>query len=316
MDFIISLFAGATNLLIILVLAPLLQGLIKKTKAYWQMRQGPGLFQSYRDLRKLWTKEEVISEHTSWIFLRTPEVVLASTIMAAFVVPNAFGWAPFSGYGDLFWFVASFALGRFFIALAGLDTAGTFGGMGTSRELFVSVLVEPTFLLGLLVLAFLTGSTSLQGIIWGLTNVSIASTPRLLAIIALIIVTIAEMGRIPVDNPDTHLELTMIHEGMVLEYSGRSLAFLNYAEQIKQFILLLLLVNIIWPTTTSNGFGLSAVLIFGQTLIKIALFGLIFATIESITVKVRLFRLPNFLISGTAAAVLSLITFWLTRGRI
>ncbi len=312
------LLMGVGHLAVILVAAPLLQGFIKKSKAFWQMRQGPPILQPYRDLRKLLKKEEMISEHASWIFLLTPCVVLASTLMAGLVIPGAWGWAPVNVWGDLFLFGASLGLARLFLTLSGLEGAGTFGGMGTSRELFMGLLTEPALLLGLIVLAFMTETTSLQGIITGLQGVSPLFIPRILVLSALAMVSIAEMGRIPMDNPDTHLELTMIHEGMLLEYSGPSLALLNFAEQVKQFLLLLLLAQIIWPSgLISVSDGLIGMLwALGFVGIKVATLGFFFATVESLFVKRRLFRAPHYLATGTASAILALVTLWIIRGQI
>ncbi|AFQ43181.1 respiratory chain complex I subunit 1 family protein [Desulfosporosinus meridiei] len=306
------LVMGLGHILLILIAAPLLQGFIKKSKAFWQMRQGPSILQPYRDLRKLMKKEELISEHASGIFFLTPRIVLACMLMAGLVIPNVWGWAPLSGWGDLFVFGASLGLARLFLTLSGLEGAGTFGGMGSSRELFVGLLTEPPLLLGLIVLAFISNTTSLQGITSGLESVPLIFVPRLLAVIALVIVCIAEMGRIPVDNPDTHLELTMIHEGMLLEYTGSSLALLNFAEQIKQLLLISLLTQIVLPSGLiwgSEGFlGILSALGFAG--VKIAVFGFFFATVESVFVKKRLFLLPNYLATSTAFAILALVSLW------
>lgn len=317
--FVLSL----VHIIVLLVAAPLLQGWIKKVKAFWQMRRGPSLLQPYRDIRKFLGKEEVISEHTSWIFLVTPSLVLGSTLLASLVVPGPWGWAPMNAYGSIFWLVASFGLARFFLTLAGLDAAGSFGGMGSSRELFVAALVEPGFLLSLVVLALMGGTTSLSGLIDQLQGISIFETPRFLALLALGFMVIAEMGRIPVDNPDTHLELTMIHEGMILEYSGRSLGFLNWAEQLKQLLLLQVLALLIMPLSInamdlgSAGWDMGVLLIrLALHMGLVALLGALFATLESVNVKVRLFRVPNFLAAGTACAVLALVTLWITKGGI
>lgn len=263
-------------------------------------------------------KEELISEHASWIFLLTPRIALVSTLMAALVIPNAWGWAPLNGWGDLFLFGASLGLVRLFSTLSGLEGASTFGGMSSSRELFVGLLTEPALLLGLIVLAFITETTSIQGITFGLVSVSPIFIPRLLVILALVMVSIAEMGRIPVDNPDTHLELTMIHEGMLLEYSGTSLALMSFAEQIKQLLLLSLLAQIIWPSgliTGSDGL-VGALWTLGFTGVKVAVLGLIVATVESLFVKRRLFLLPNYLATSTASAILALVSLWFIRGQI
>lgn len=312
------LLMGLGHLAIILVAAPLLQGFIKKSKAFWQMRQGPPILQPYRDLRKLMNKEELISEHASWIFLLTPRIALAATFMAGLVIPNAWGWAPLSGWGDLFLFGASLGLVRLVLTLSGLEGAGTFGGMGSSRELFMGLLTEPALILGLIVLAFITETTSLQEITVGLQSVSPMYIPRILVLIALVMVSITEMGRIPMDNPDTHLELTMIHEGMLLEYSGSSLALLSFAEQVKQLLLISLLAQIIWPSgliSVSDGL-LGMLLALGFAGVKVAVLGLFFATVESLFVKRRLFRAPHYLATGTASAVLALISLWIIRGQI
>ena len=313
-----SLLMGLGHLAIIIVAAPLLQGFIKKSKAFWQMRQGPSILQPYRDLSKLMKKEELISEHASWIFLLVPRVALASTLMAGLVIPNAWGWAPLSGWGDLFIFGASLGLVRLFLTLSGLEAAGTFGGMGASRELFLGLLTEPALLLGLIVLAFITGTSSLQEITSSLASVSPIFIPRLLALLTLGVVCIAEMGRIPIDNPDTHLELTMIHEGMLLEYSGPSLALLSFAEQVKQLILLSLLAQIAWPSgllSWSNGL-VGLVWALGFAGIKVTVLGFFFATVESLFVKRRLFRVPNYLATSTASAILALVSLWIIRGQI
>lgn len=312
------LLMGFGHLALIMLTAPLLQGFIKKSKAFWQMRQGPSIFQPYRDLRKLMKKEELISEHASWLFFLTPRVALAATMMAGLVIPNPWGWAPLNSWGDLFILGASLGLVRLFLTLAGLEGAGTFGGMGSSRELFAGLFTEPALLLGLIVLAFLTETTSLQGIMSGLQNYSPIFIPRILVLITLVMVAIAEMGRIPVDNPDTHLELTMIHEGMLLEYTGPSLALLNFAEQIKQFLLLMLLAQIVWPSgLITGGAGYLGIFwAFCFAVIKVVLLGFFFATVESLFVKRRLFRLPNFLATSTATAILALVSLWIIRGQI
>jgi len=312
------LLMGLGHLALFLVAAPLLQGFIKTSKAFWQMRQGPSIFQPYKDLWKLLQKEELISEHASWIFLLTPRIALVSTLMAGLVIPNAWGWAPLSSWGDLFLFGASLGLVRLFLTLSGLEGAGAFGGMGSSRELFVGLLTEPALLLGLIVLAFITDTTSLQEIASSLESVSPIFIPRLLVLIALVMVSIAEMGRIPVDNPDTHLELTMIHEAMLLEYSGPSLALLSFAEQVKQLLLISLLAQIVWPSGLISGSnGLVALLwALGFAGVKVAVLGFFFATVESFFVKRRLFLLPNYLATSTASAILALVSLWFIRGQI
>ncbi len=315
-------FFSLIHLILFLLGAPLLQGWIKKVKAFWQMRKGPSILQPYRDLRKFMGKEEVISEHTSWVFSLTPAIVMGSMIIATLVIPGPWG-APISGFGSLFWLIASFGLARFFLVLAGFDAGGTFGGMGSSRELFISTLAEPGFILSLLVFALMTGTTSLTGMVTSLHELSLFETPRVLAIISLIFILIAEMGRIPVDNPDTHLELTMVHEGMLLEYSGPSLAFLTWAQELKQLLLLQLLALLILPIDGSGiylqGSHINMGALISQGFLQfslVAFLGGFFATIESLNAKLRLFRVANYLAVGLGVATLALLTLWITKGGI
>lgn len=314
------IFFSVIQIVLFLLAAPLLQGWIKKVKAFWQMRKGPSVLQPYRDLGKFLKKEEVISEHTSWIFQFTPALVFGSTILACLVIPGPWG-GPISGFGSLFWLIASFGLARFFLVLAGFDAGGSFGGMGSSRELFIGTLAEPGFILSLLVFALMTGTTSLTGMIATLYETSLFEIPRILGIVSLIFIIIAEMGRIPVDNPDTHLELTMVHEGILLEYSGPSLAFLTWAQELKQLILLHFLALLIMPFDgsifLSIGGQMNLGALFSQGMLQIlliAFLGGFFATIESINAKLRLFRVANYLVVGLGVAVLALLTLWITKG--
>ncbi|MHB9144999.1 MAG: respiratory chain complex I subunit 1 family protein [Symbiobacteriia bacterium] len=286
--------------LVILALAPGLNGLIKKFKARLQNRQGPPVLQPYRDLRKYFVKEPVVSRHSSWLFRAVPYVALAAYTVAAVQVP-LFGSGRLMG-GDLLPFIYLFALARVSLTLAALDTGSNFGGMGAARELAVSALVEPVLFLSLAGLAAQAGTTQ-----FGLLAVLPGGGPealigRVLGMTAFTFVAIAEMGRIPVDNPDTHLELTMIHEGMLLEYSGRHLAVLTWAAQIKQFAVLAVLANVfigIWP-------GGPATLAF--SLLKVLALGLLAGLVEFLVAKVRFFRLSRLLGASFVVASLSVVT--------
>jgi formate hydrogenlyase subunit 4 len=296
-----SLMLLATQLLLVLIVAPLLNGLIKSLKAHWQCRRGPGLLQPAADLAKYLARESVVSEHASWIFRGAPYVYFAAHLAAAGLVPMFFLHPPLEAIGDMIALIGLLALARFALAVAALDTGSNFGGMGTSRELAFAALVEPALLLGLFALAIPAGSTALADLVAG----SHLSASHLLAFGALFVVAIAETGRIPVDNPDTHLELTMAHEGMILEYSGRPLGLLLWATQIKQVVVLSLLAALFLPfgiafdtSMFALGIGLAAFVV------KLGVLGLALAAVETSFAKLRVFRVPDLL---GAASVLSLL---------
>jgi formate hydrogenlyase subunit 4 len=226
---------GYLQFIIIIVFSPLVQGIIKKLKANMQGRTGPGIFQPYRDIMRLLHKDMVVPATSSWIFRAAPYIVFVSTAAAAMLVPVVTTSAEFGVMGDVIALIYIFALGRFFMALAGLDAGTSFGGEGSSREMTVAVLVEPMMMLSLFTAAISAGSTNIASIA-RIQNV-LYSPSHILALAAFMTAVIAETGRIPVDNPDTHLELTMIHEGMILEYSGRYLALMDWAHYMKQMLL-------------------------------------------------------------------------------
>ncbi len=294
--------------------APLVFGIIKKTKARIQNRKGPSVLQPYADLTKLLKKEVVISENASWLFSFTPYLLIASTLVIVILVPTVFAPLPFHWIGDIITVAYLFALGRFFLALAGLDTASGFGGLGSSREMSIASIVEPAMMLSIFAVAVTAGSTNLSIVVRSLstTPASIFNPSHLLAFVALFIVTIAETGRIPVDNPETHLELTMIHEAMILEYSGRYLAFIELASQMKMVIFLSLLANLFFPL------GLATVLSpmtlgvsIAAFLAKLILLGIVIALVESTNAKLRLFRVPDLLMTAFILSLLSLILYFI-----
>ena len=303
------------QLLLFALWAPLLNGVIKKTKAWLQRRRGPVIWQPYADLRKFSRKQMVIPAGATWLFHSAPYIVAATTAAAVFLVPGISAAPPLLGTGDLLLLVGLLALGRFALVLASLEPGSAFGGMGASREVAVAAFIEPTLLLTLAAYVLRVGSTDLGTLAGGLARavepgVGLARaglgayTPgHLLAGLALLVVAVAETGRVPVDNPDTHLELTMIHEGMVLEYSGPYLALILWARDLKQLIMLTLLADLVLPL----GIGAAAYIAIPALLAKTLLFGLLLAFIETGLAKVRILKIPDLLLSGAALALLAVL---------
>jgi len=281
----------------VVLLAPLVAGVIKTVKARLQNRRGPRLFQMYFDLLKLLAKDSVVSPTVSWIFTIAPYIYLAGSIAAAALVPVV---TTSSGIGDAFTLIYLLALGRFFLVLASLDAGSAFGGMGGAREMFIAILVEPALLLSMVTVAFKAQTTNL-GLMASMVENSPLSLAYVFAAVAFFIVLIAETGRIPVDNPDTHLELTMIHEGMTLEYSGRKLALIFWASAVKQLIMMLLFILLFLP---GNVFGSA---IFMGIVFKVLLVAVVIAIAETSTNKLRLFKVPDFLAVSCLLSLLALV---------
>ena len=232
----------------LLAAAPLLKTLIKKMKARLQNRQGPPLLQGYRDLAKLLGKESVRSDTSSWVYVAGPRVYFAAAIAASTLVPVLISAAPLEAAGGILLLVGTLALGRFALATAALDTGSPFGGMGASRDMTIAALAEPALMLGLFTSALAAGSMNLGALVRGLLHQGLSFHPSdFLALAGLFIILIAETGRIPVDNPATHLELTMIHEAMVLEYAGPDLALVEWASALKELLYMTLLVDLFMP---------------------------------------------------------------------
>ncbi|MDD5109002.1 MAG: NADH-quinone oxidoreductase subunit H [Candidatus Omnitrophica bacterium] len=287
------------QLILFLLAAPLLSGLISKVKNNIRMRRGQSIFQPYYNLVKLFSKEEVVSGDSSWIFKVTPFIVFSSMLTAAILIP-VFIFSPMHQMGDFLSLIFIFALGRFFMALAALDTGSSFGGMGASREMFISSLVEPAFCLVVFCVFLQFGSTDIA-VFSGVHPVSICS---FITAIVLFMVTLAETSRIPVDNQETHLELTMVHEAMVLEYSGRSLALIEWSSYIKQMILFFLIAQIVFPVNFS---GLWILWYFVWIIIIV----IAVAVVEVFVAKMRLFRVADFLgfafVLGVIAVVCAIL---------
>jgi formate hydrogenlyase subunit 4 len=299
-----------------LALAPLLVGFIRLVKARLQNRRGAPAWQPYFELKKLFGKEVVMSHNASWLFRFTPYIVFASAIAVTFLVPLIAASLPFDGVGDLLVVVYILLLGTFFLALAGLDPGTAFGGMGSSREMTVAAIAEPTIALAIFGLALGAGSTNLGRIVTQiLTNPGTVINPsHLLAFGAMFVVTMAETGRLPVDNPATHLELTMIHEAMILEYSGRYLALIEWAAAVKLFIFVSLLANMFVPWGVAVTLTPAALVIAFFALVgKLAVLGAVIAVVETRIAKLRLFRVPELLAVSFVLALLGVTSSFLLR---
>lgn len=278
-------------------LAPLLAGWLKFCKCRLQNRKSPSLFQPYRDLIKLTQKQPVVAAQASWLFTIAPYIIFSATVLAASVVPLIAVDMPTSASADVIVMVGFFAFARFFLALAGLDVGTAFGGMGSSREMTISSLAEPAMLMAIFTLTMTASTTNLSLAIDHVVQEGLVLRPSFVfALFALILVAIAETGRVPVDNPATHLELTMIHEAMILEYSGRHLALIEWASQLKLMLYGVLIANIFFPWGIAETFTLPT-LAYGLLAIggKLAALGLFLALSETLLAKMRLFRIQEYL---------------------
>ncbi len=298
------------------LVAPAVIGYIRWLKARLQSRRGAGMLQPYRELRKTFRKGMVIAETTSWVFHMTPVVVAASATAAACLVPVVLTGQPTDRMGDLFVLAALLMLGTFALALGGLDAGTAFGGMGSSREMTVAALTEPTFAMAILALALSTGSTSLGAITQRLseTPASALGPGHVLAFAAFFIAMLADAGRLPIDNPSTHLELTMIHEAMVLEYSGPYLALIEWASALKTTVLLTLAANLFIPwgvavSASPGGLAMAA----GALALKLVVLSSLLAILETRVAKLRLFRVPELLAVSFTLALLAAASSFFTR---
>ncbi|MFN3532168.1 MAG: respiratory chain complex I subunit 1 family protein [Candidatus Brocadia sp.] len=300
------------QIVVIVGLSPLVKGFINKIEARLQCRRGPSLFQPYYNLMKLLRKDAVVSETASWIFIATPYVIFISILIIALLVPVLSSTVPANFTGDVILVIYLFALGRFFLVLSSLDTGSAFGGMGGSREMTISSMAEPAMMLSVFTVAIISGSTNLSNITQAMLSYKLLSPSLFLALAALSIVIIAEAGRIPVDNPYTHLELTMIHEGMILEFSGRYLALIEWASCMKLLVLLTILVDTFLPWGIASGLTFPGLIVsFAFYVVKIGFFSLLIAIVESSFAKVRLFRIPNMLGTSFILGVLAIITHYI-----
>ena len=308
------MLAALVHTALLLVLSPVVTGVGRTLKARLQMRRGPGILQPYRDLYKLLRKGMVIPQTASWLFSATPCIVFTSALAAGLMVPMTVTEAPLGLFGGVLAVVYVLALGRFFLALAGLDTGSSFGGLGSSREMTISALAEPAMMLAVFAVATVANSTSLSDIARAAVGRpwNFLAPAQMLAFAALFVVLIAETGRIPVDNPATHLELTMVHEAMILEYSGPYLALIEWGAWIKQLVLMMLLITAFWPFGLQadwSGVGLAAGL--GYLLLKLLGLSVLLVLIETTNAKLRLFRVPELLAVAFTLGALALTSSFL-----
>ena len=310
-----SFLTQGLQMLLVLALAPLLLGFTRKVKARLLRRRGASIIQPYRDLLRLTRKEAVIAENASWLFRVSPYLIFAATWVAAALVPTFAANLQFSWTADLIVITALLGSARFMLALAGMDIGTSFGGIGTSREIMFASIAEPAMLLIVFTLALVAGSTQLSAIADFMVSHASLRVSLGLALAALIIVALAENSRIPVDNPATHLELTMVHEAMVLEYSGRHLAVIEFAAALKLLLYISLIACLFAPWGIAlSGHGISAYLVGAFSYVgKLAVGGLLLAFFETTIAKMRVFRVPDFIGIALMLGLLGVLLLFVSR---
>jgi formate hydrogenlyase subunit 4 len=314
----LDLLAQGTQMFLVLLLAPGLMGLTRKVRARLLRRRGAPIVQPYRDLLRLLRKDVVLAESASWLFRVAPYAIFAATWVAAALVPTFATGLLFNWAVDLIAIIALLGSARFFLALAGLDVGTSFGGIGSSREMMIASLAEPAMLLVVFTLALFAGTTQLSSIAdFVLTHEAGLRVSLGLSLVALIMVALAENARIPVDNPTTHLELTMVHEAMVLEYSGRHLAMIEAASALKLAMYLSLIACVYLPFGLAQGTaaGVPALLLGLLTyLVKLAVLGTALAAFEVSIAKMRVFRVGEFLGGALMLGFLAVLLLFVSRG--
>ena len=298
------------QVLLVLFVAPLVEGVIKKVKARLQNRIGADLVQPYRDLFKYLRKDAVLAKDASWLTRTTPYLVFAIIMGSASLVPMVALDSPLTFTGDIILLIYLFAIVRFFLAITALDSGSAFGGMGSSREMIMSAICEAALLMAVIAVLMQVGTTNLGMIVASLLTGGrdLFNYAYWLSFVAFLIVIIVETGRIPYDNPDTHLELTMIHEAMLLEYSGRYWGVLHWALLVKQTLVFSLFVDLFIPWRLAVEFTVPALLLgIVFYLLKVILLGILLALIETVYAKMRLFKVPNLLAVSMALSVLAIL---------
>ncbi len=307
------LFIEVAQVAILLFAAPLFAGWVKMVKCWTQGRTAPGLFQPVRDILKLFSKDVALAENASWIFRFTPYLVFGVTVLAAGIIPVISVDLPLSATADVIALVALFAIARFFTALAGMDIGTAFGGMGASREMTISSLAEPAMLMAIFAVSLACRSTSLSQMALVVAQGYSLLRPSLaFALLSFILIALTETGRVPVDNPATHLELTMIHEAMVLEYSGRHLALIEWAKMMKLFLFMALGIAVFFPqgiAVTDDVFAVLAALLF--LVAKLGAAAVALVLIETGLAKMRIFRVTEFLASAFLLATLGMLSYFI-----
>jgi formate hydrogenlyase subunit 4 len=312
---ILSLFTQGLQMLLVLLLAPLLLGYTRKIRARLLRRRGPPVLQPYRDLSRLIRKEAVVADNASWLFRCSPYMIFAATWVAAALVPTFATSLQFSWTADLIVITALLGSARFFLALAGMDIGTSFGGIGASREMMFASLAEPAMIMIVFTLALVAGSTQLSEIAQFMVNHASLRVSLGLVLAAIIIVALAENARIPVDNPATHLELTMVHEAMVLEYSGRHLAVIEFASALKLLLYMSLIGCIFmpWGLALSDSGPQAYAVGLASYLGKLAVGGFLLAVFETAIAKMRVFRVPDFLGIALMLGLLGMLLLFVAR---
>ncbi len=307
------LITELVQILVAPALAPAFIGWIRMVKCWSQGRTSAGLLQPYRDTRKLFAKDVLLAENASWVFRFTPYLVFGTTVLAGGIIPMLSVGLPLSATADVIVLVGLFSIARFFTALAGMDIGTAFGGMGSSREMMIASLAEPAMLMAIFTISLASQTTSLSQIVLAASDSSTLMRPSIaFSFLAFVLITLAETGRVPVDNPATHLELTMVHEAMILEYSGRHLALIEWASMMKLMLFMSLGAVLFFPwgidaSATPQGAVFALAVLVG----KLAISGVILVMIETGLAKMRLFRLTEFLGSAFLMATLGMLAYYI-----
>jgi formate hydrogenlyase subunit 4 len=315
LDLILGFVVQGLQMALVLALAPLLLGFTRKVKARLLRRRGPPVLQPYRDLLKLIRKEAVLAQNASWLFRTAPYLIFAATWVAAALVPTFATGLSFNWAADLIALTALVGSARFLLALVGMDVGTSFGGIGSSREMLFASLAEPAMIMMVFTVALVAGSTQLSAIANFMLDHATLRVSLGLAAVALIIVAVAENARIPVDNPATHLELTMVHEAMVLEYSGRHLAVIEFAAALKLLLYVSLIACIFVPwgiAPAGAGLGAMAVGLIAY-LGKLFAGGFLLVLAETSVAKMRVFRVPEFLGIALMLGLLGTLLLFVSR---
>jgi formate hydrogenlyase subunit 4 len=316
MALIIDFAAQSAQMALVLLLAPLLTGFTRKIRARMLLRQGPPLLQPYRDLLRLMHKDVVLAENASWLFRAAPYCIFGATWFAAALIPTFASGLMFSWAADLIAITAFLGSARFFLALAGMDVGTSFGGLGSSREVMIASLAEPAMIMIVFTLALAAGSTQLSTVANFMVSDQVGLRVSLgMALVALIIVAIAENARIPVDNPATHLELTMVHEAMILEYSGRHLAVIELAAMLKLLLYISLIGCLFAPWGIAPVPATPAAYTIGAAayVVKLGVFGALLSLFETSIAKMRVFRVPDFLGVALMLGLLGALLLFVSR---
>lgn len=317
MNAVYAIVSQILEIVLALAVAPLLTGWVNQCRAWLQNKSAPGLLQPYRMLHKLFNKESVVAEHASALFRAAPYVVFGCMTLASGIIPTLSTNLPLAPVADAIALVGLFALARVFISLAAMDVGTAFGTLGARREMLIGFLAEPALMMVLFNASLITQSTSLANIVEALAERELAIYPSLaFAGVAFTMVSLAENARVPVDNPATHLELTMIHEALILEYSGRHLALMEWAASLKLFAYSCVGLALFFPWGVAAADSPLAMLVALPTLVlKLAIGGAALALIETLSAKMRIFRVPEFLATAFLLAVIGMLVHFLLGAR-